>query len=257
MYIQSSLKYVRRKVLENTGLHIIIIDLISNIKLRIINMYRPINPLGNILAREFFQLQLNLIKAAYTNDSTILLGDFNLDWTRRDNIDYAFRSYFEDFDEAMSGKTCIQLVNFPTWSRVVNGVHRESAIDHIYTPNPCQIRGFHNVKPYFGDHSAIMFEYNIVKPKPVTTIRRNWKNYSQNRLLNMLGNVNWNLQGDLVQDCWNELENKLISIVDDIVPLTEFSSNTMFKLKIPTEIKNLINIRKRLLKRFKQNKNPE
>ena len=97
----------------------------------------------------------------------------------------------------------------------------------------------------------VIFDHDIVKQKPVSSFRRNWKNYSTGRLLDMLGNVTWNLEGDSVQDCWNDFENKLITIVDDIVPLTEFSNNTEAKLKIPPEIKNVINTRKRLLKSFK------
>jgi hypothetical protein len=73
----------------------------------------------------------------------------------------------------------------------------------------------------------------------------------------MLGNVTWNLEGDSVQDCWNEFENKLISINDYIVPLTEFSDNTIIKLKTAPEITNFKNIWKRLLKKSKQNKNPD
>jgi hypothetical protein len=63
-----------------------------------------------------------------------------------------------------------------------------------------------------------------------------------------LGNITWNLEGDSVQDCWNEFDNKLISIEDDIDPLTEFSNNTVIKLKTPAEIKKFINTRKRLLR---------
>ncbi len=257
VYVKSSLNYVRRKDLESSGLHLVIIDLISNGKLRIINIYRPFNPPGGVSAFEFFRLQINQIKSAFTNKNTLLLGDFNLDWSKKGDAGYAFRNYFEYFDEVMSESVCIQLVKFHTWSRVVNGAHRESTLDHIYTKNPCQVKNLRGLKPIFGDHSMLIFDHDLVKPKPTTSIKRNWRNYSTVRLLSMLGNEIWDLQGDSVQDSWNEFENKLIRIVDEIVPLTKFTNNNYVKINTTPEMRNLINIRKRHLKKYKQSKNPE
>jgi hypothetical protein len=179
VYVKSSLNYVRRKDLESSGLHLVIIDLISNGKLRIINIYRPFNPPGGVSAFEFFRLQINQIKSAFTNKNTLLLGDFNLDWSKKGDAGYAFRNYFEYFDEVMSESVCIQLVKFHTWSRMVNGTHRESTLDHIYTKNPCQVKNLRGLKPNFGDHSMLIFDHDLVKPKPTTSIKRNWRNYLQ------------------------------------------------------------------------------
>ena len=44
--------------------------------------------------------------------------------------------------------------------------------------------------------------------------------YSTELLITRLSTVDWNIKSDLVQDYWNELENKLITVVDDLVPLT-------------------------------------
>ena len=35
------------------------------------------------------------MKAAFT-PSTIILGDFNLDWSRRYDASYAYKNYYED-----------------------------------------------------------------------------------------------------------------------------------------------------------------
>jgi hypothetical protein len=82
IFVKSTLGYVRRYDLENSGLHLVIIDIKSVHKLRIINFYRPLNPPGDISAREFFNLQTIQIKQAYDNN-TVLLGDFNLDWAKK------------------------------------------------------------------------------------------------------------------------------------------------------------------------------
>jgi hypothetical protein len=64
----------------------------------------------------------------------------------------------------------------------------------------------------------VIFDYNMAKPEAVTTIKRSWKNFSKSKLCNMFRSTCWELQIDLVQDCWNELEHKPIQVVDTLVP---------------------------------------
>ena len=45
--------------------------------------------------------------------------------------------------------------------------------------------------------------------------------YTKEDLNNRLTTKDWNFESDGVQDFWNELENQLIEIVDELVPLTE------------------------------------
>ena len=56
---------------------------------------------------------------------------------------------------------------------------------------------------------------------------------------------------DNVQEFWNSFENKLINVIDEIVPLSTFNRG-MVKTNIPKSIKNKINKRNRLLKSFKK-----
>ena len=51
-----------------------------------------------------------------------------------------------------------------------------------------------------------------------------------------------------MQDYWNELENKLILVVDELVPLVSTKSKVTGWQQISVNIKNKINKRKRLLK---------
>ena len=53
-YIRNGTEYVRRKDLEKTDSHVIIIDVSVNIKLRIINMYRSFRPLGGVGVSDVF-----------------------------------------------------------------------------------------------------------------------------------------------------------------------------------------------------------
>ena len=97
-----------------------------------------------------------------------------------------------------------------------------------------------------------MFYINVVRPPPRITVSRNWKNYSQNSLNGALSLIDWSNNLMEVQSVWNDFETKLIRVVDNLVPLTDFENNIV--MKVPDyHIKRKLNIRKRLLKNFKRN----
>jgi hypothetical protein len=63
-----------------------------------------------------------------------------------------------------------------------------------------------------------------------------------------LGDVDWSCSADSVQTCWNDFENKLLKVVDELVPIAEFSDKIAIKKTLPAVIKNKLNRRKRLIK---------
>ena len=81
-----------------------------------------------------FLKQLNLIKTAFTN-GCVILGDFNLDYKMRHDINYPRANYFNLFDDVLGDLNLMQLVDFPTWSRLVGLSWRTSVLDHIYVNN--------------------------------------------------------------------------------------------------------------------------
>ena len=50
-------------------------------------------------------------------------------------------------------------------------------------------------------------------------LSRDWMFYSKAILCSKLVNVDFNLANDNVQDCWNDFENKLIVVIDEILPM--------------------------------------
>ena len=86
-------------------------------------------------------------------------------------------------------------------------------------------------------------------------MRRDWRKYSKELLCDELSIVDWKSNIGDVQGFWNEFENKLVHVIDKIVPLTPFVNN-IIKEPIPSVIKNKINIRNRLLKKRKTNATP-
>jgi endonuclease/exonuclease/phosphatase family metal-dependent hydrolase len=151
-------------------------------------VYRPFNPRNNVHPRVFFENQLKIIKTACTNN-TLLLGDFNLDWCKKELRQYAFRAYFDDMERVLSGSDLVQMVNFPTWSRTINGVVKESLLDHLYSNNPLSISDIHSVEPIFGDHYMIVASMCTVKPQPSFCYRRNWSSYNTTTLCENLALV--------------------------------------------------------------------
>ena len=84
----------------------------------------------------------------------------------------------------------------------------------------------------------------------ITSQHRDWQSFSNEKLSEKLSFVDWNINFDDVQEYWNTLENKIIVIVDEIVPLKTYIGHVI-KESTPKLIKNKINKRNRLLKSFK------
>ena len=252
-FIRSNITYVRRSDLEGQNSHLVILDIKARSNIRIITIYRPFNPQQNAHPLEFFKYQIDLIQNAYNND-TILMGDLNLDWKKKGDFNYQFKNYFNYMEEKMCNNNFVQLVNFPTWSRIVKDVIRESTIDHVYTSKPTSINELYSIKPFFGDHLLVVIGVATAKPKVQTTFRRSWRNYSKTAPVQSLSEVDWNVVADTVQDTWNIFENKLINVIDYLIPETEFISNITHKSVMPTVIKSKINKRKKLLQQYKRNK---
>ena len=109
-YIRDNVKYNRRKDLESLNCHIVILDLFdadNNLK-RLIGIYRSFNPIGNT-ARNLFIEQLRIVKKCF-NDESILMGDLNLDFNRKFDIDYCRADLFNDFDLHLDTLNLVQLI---------------------------------------------------------------------------------------------------------------------------------------------------
>jgi hypothetical protein len=232
--------------------HLVIVDVVGTKQLRIINVYRCFNPQDGSTAREKFISQLLLIKSAFI-PGTIIMGDFNLDANKQFQANYTHKVLFEDLESHFSELGLIQLVEFDTWSRTVENTKRSSLLDHIYTDDPTRIKSIYPITPIFGDHLMVVSSVIGSKGNLVNILRRDWRKYSPNLLCEMLRKEDWNIGVSDVQGYWNCFENKLINIVDQIVPLRTFTNNHAKNSKCPSHIKKKLNKRKRLLQTQKNN----
>lgn len=260
IYTKNTIPKKRRTDLEGSNSNIIVIDLDLKFKYRIINLYRTFNPPNNLNQYEHLKYQLDLIKTAVEENLSrkcIIVGDFNLDDDKRYQTDYVNRRLFEILNEYFDQLDLIQLVKFPTWSRLVNASLKSSVLDHIYTQDITLVNNIQSYKPLIGDHLIVSFNLNEQIPKPKLLLRRNWQFYSKEKLLAELSKVDFNCDTFDVQSYWNQLELKIVNIVDTLVPLELFSHNSTVKSKsTPPFIKCKQNTRKRLLKKCKVTNDP-
>jgi hypothetical protein len=148
----------------------------------------------------------------------------------------------------------IQVINEPTWQRVVNNNLKQSIIDHLYVKNPTAIINLEMDKPLIGDHNLITFNIKGKATTPKTIIRRNWSNYTKEKLLAALALEPFEIETTNVQDTWNLFENVLINIIDKLAPLTPFTKSSKIDPKsTPNVVKRKINLRRKLLNKQKSN----
>jgi hypothetical protein len=241
IYVNTCIKFVRRFDLEIIDCHVMILDVLSKPNLSIINLYRSLNPPDNINAREFFNNQLQLVRGVMTSN-TILLGDFNIDWSRKGHSGYALNPYFNDMDLAFEDINIEQLVNFTTWTRTIGEIVRESTIDHFYSTKLTLLSTVSYSKPCFGDHFIINIDYCMEREASKPVVRRNWKHYSKEGFNALLAEVDWNIKDDSVQGYWNTFENKITKIIGKLIPVSAESNDVKKqmctpRIKKPNELK--------------------
>ena len=109
-----------------------------------------------------------------------------------------------------------------------------------------------------GDHKIITATIGAFVSAPKITFRRSWKNYSKEKLNEHLMEVQFDLEILTVQDLYNEIENKIINIVDTVAPIRKFTNNQQEESsKHPEWIKRKLNLRKRLIRKLKLDKTQE
>ena len=113
LYISKSIKYVRKLDLEGVNAHLIVVDIKAKKDIRLINIYRCFNPQEGISAKDKFLIQLELINIAMTQN-TLIIGDFNLDYRRRFDVEYRLSGLFKSFDDILGDKNLIQKIEFTT-----------------------------------------------------------------------------------------------------------------------------------------------
>ena len=170
------------------------------------------------------------------------MGDFNLDARMEHRPDYGYKIPLNHLTDFIAVNKLFQLVNFCTWSRTINGIVKESLLDHIYTDDVALVRNLFFKDPTFGDHKLIIFELEaFIQTHQNQIIKWNWKQYTKDRLAEnlVLNTVNENSD---VQSQWNMFEYSFIKAIDTVAPLITVEPNLLPRyIKPPNFVKTKIN----------------
>ena len=212
-FIKRDINYMRRRDLEGEDNNLVIIEVGDAHKYLVINLYRSFSKQHNVSFIDRFHAQLKLIKQTidkHPYHQTVIMGDFNLNYSLNHKTSYNYKSFFEKLNEVFTPLNLKQIVNFSTWSRVINNQLKESILDHIYINDVTLIKNLESISPEVGDHRLVMC--TIISDPPVvkSVIKRNWRLYNDSILIQKLKDQNFTSQTDDVQQFWNQMEYKLI-----------------------------------------------
>ena len=199
--IKDNIEYKRRQDLEEINMGIVVIDLLGPNNYCIVNIYRSFNPANGITPLRFFESQLAIIKRAVTtakNKSVVVSGDFNLNDSKRHALDYRNKIFFERLNQICDETNLIQLIEQPTWKRIVNNSVKTSILDHIYVKNPNDVTNIEMYEPLFGDHKLVRFNISARHTDHNVVMRRNWSHYSKEKLNHALSLEPFNIETDSV-----------------------------------------------------------
>jgi hypothetical protein len=212
-------------------------------------IYRPWKNIDGLSQENAFQNQVNEMKQLIPrNSECIIVGDFNINYTKRNNRNIVNRSLTQVLNNLVENHLLEQVVSFDTWSRTVNGQFRSSIIDHVYVNNPGKIKSVTPLSIPISDHIPVKVEYEHQNKSVRRTIMvRNWKNYSREKWIELLRREDWSITQQTVQDISNHLETMILKTLQTLAPLEEQLLKNHSYLLPP----HLIKMRKRRKNLFK------
>ena len=108
--------------------------------------------------------------------------------------DYSHKAYYEDLVNTFEPIGLIQLVDFVTWRRLVEGTWRTSVMDHVYSNDLTIVSNLTSVDTIIGDHVLVtMTMAKEDKVKPLLSYMRDWTNYTKDGLLTALSTADFHM----------------------------------------------------------------
>ena len=106
---------------------------------------------------------------------------------------------------------------------------KSSLLDHIYVTNPATVLDTSHYLPPFGDHLLVTAKliFKMCEKEKMSSLKRDWKNYSESVLNNDLIPAVDNLMSSHyitnlnAQEYWNCFENIMIEVIDKHAPLCQ------------------------------------
>ena len=224
LYIKNTIQYQRHEEQEKPNSHVILITITENDRvIQLASIYRAFKLTTRNTHKEEFSDQLEIIKGHLNNDlPSIIVGDFNIDYNKKGLLNYNHHAMFTMLDEFENEMHLSQLVNFNTWRRVVSGELRTSLLDHVYENAAGLVKSITEISTSTSDHTPLLINLAMkIEHRNETRIVRDWSKYSKKRLIELLSEKNWDIDCLEVQDFNNELEHKLMSVLESLIPFEE------------------------------------
>ena len=72
----------------------------------------------------------------------------------------------------------LQVITFNTWRRTINGIRKQSLLDHICVSNVESVTSVNYIEATFGDHVSAFAQLNLKEVNPVKIVLKgDWKKY--------------------------------------------------------------------------------
>ena len=188
----------------------------------IIGVYRPFKLETHPTHLSYLSDLINFVKKCGEDSSSlVVIGDFNLDFAKRHDRTYCRTNLYDAWDECTAELSLIQLIQQPTWRRIIQNVQKSSILDHVYVNNFDNQLSVKTVDTNHSDHLAVILQASV-KPerKGLNRIRlKNWRHYTKEKLHAELSAVDWDQFQHLNALAHsNRLEEVLTKIHDKLIP---------------------------------------
>jgi hypothetical protein len=222
IYIRESINYERMSQFEKEDAHVICIKIPAE-NMCLASIYRTYKLTHKNSHLAAIEEQISVLNHfMLLGMDIIIMGDVNLDYKKKNDYSYHLRRIYDEWTKFEQDHQLVQTVDFVTWRRK-NGSHIiESILDHVYTNNCSLIESVEEADYLLGDHSPVVVTLmKTHKNKASMMTIRDWKKYSPQLLLESLAECNWEISLEGVQDYTDELEHRIMTIVDKLAPFVE------------------------------------
>ena len=250
-FIKNGVNYVRKVEKESNNILLLQIEADYQVQ-QVIGVYRAYKIEQEMgLHNRTKEMVKEMSDFIEENESCIILGDLNLDYAKKNCLDYRNRIIYDEWLEMVEAFDLKQVVEEVTWERLHANEIRMSILDHIYTNNQEIISRVLIEKQETSDHSLILVETEgqLGNSKKYTTLKyQNWRHYSKENLLATLRreNLDYDLGATSQQIC-DKLDNLLGKAVDKLTPTEErkVRVNGTIPSHIQTKKRKLRNLHRR------------
>ena len=188
------------------------------------------------------------IEIAIKEGLVIVIGDMNIDLKKWES--QKINKTAEDY-QLLIGECGLEILDFGfTWSRIIESVLKQSAIDHALINKPEAVKDYFKVKFHKSDHDLICVEVkiNVQKIHRKSTTTRDYRKVRNNPqfLLRRLNEINWNALDNMTLNDMVIFYTKEINVcLDECAP---WKTKRIKKKKyvLSKEILELMRIRNKL-----------